>query len=117
MPVRILVVDDEVSIRELLQAFLEEEGYTVVLASNGQDALARLAERPIAAVLLDLNMPVMDGWACLAQLRQLEPDLPVVVMTAGLPARHVAEQRGAAGFLEKPFELQELIDTVDRLVA
>ncbi len=117
MPVRILVVDDEVSIRTLMRACLEEEGYTVVLASNGQDALARVAERPIAAVLLDLNMPVMNGWACLAQVRQLEPDIPVVVMTAGQRAQHVAEQYGAAGFLEKPFELQVLIDTVDRLVA
>jgi CheY-like chemotaxis protein len=80
----VLVVDDDADTRDLLRRALEHEGITVREAANGHDALARVTERRPGLVLLDLMMPVMDGFECLRQLREAETDdhVPVIVLTA-----------------------------------
>ena len=113
----ILVVDDDDAIREMIQDALELEGFQVSTATNGREALQRVAASPPAVVLLDLQMPVLDGWQTQAALRQQRPDIPVVFMTAGNRAKHEAERHQAAGYLAKPFDITHLLDTVERFVA
>lgn len=110
----VLVVDDDPGIREFIRVALQGEGYRVVTAPNGLRALEAMAERPPAVVLVDLMMPVMDGWQFHARVRETNPEVPVVFMTAGARARAEAEAHRAAGHLSKPFDLDDLIDTVAR---
>lgn len=109
----VLVVDDDPDIREGIADVLEVSGYTVSMAENGRAALALLRGGPLPAlILLDLMMPVMDGWEMLAALRA-EPRLagvPVVILTA----MDQSKVPVAAGYLRKPFDLDDLVSVVER---
>lgn len=111
----ILVVDDDRAIREILADVLGLEGYPVVTAVNGAEALAQVEHAPPRLILLDMRMPVMDGWAFARALRERGLELPIVVMTAAQNARAWAREVGADHFLAKPFELDDLIALVQRL--
>ena len=117
MPGLILVVDDDPDIRTLVHMVLEEEGYDVMAAGNGREALTRVQQQEPALILLDLNMPIMSGWELHDELRSRQIGVPVVYMTAAQRARAEAESHGAQGFLAKPFGLNELLETVGRFVA
>jgi CheY-like chemotaxis protein len=111
----VLVVDDDATIREVVDALLSEEGYEVVTAADGAAALARVRERPPGLILLDMRMPGMDGWAfARAYHRSPGPHAPIVVLTAAREAAERAAQIGADGVLSKPFDLDELLDLVGR---
>ncbi|MBI2760531.1 MAG: response regulator [Chloroflexi bacterium] len=110
----VLVVDDEPDIVAFVQLALESEGYTVVTAAHGQEALRCITARPPAVILLDLNMPVMTGWELHERLRRTAPEIPVVFMTAGSAAYIEAQKHKAAGYLIKPFDLARLYETVER---
>ena len=110
----ILVVDDEDEIRELVAIVLMDEGYEVETAVNGVAALDLIRRRRPRLVLLDLNMPVMSGWELHERLRTEGAGIPVVFMTAGNQAREEARRHQANGFLAKPFDLDELLNTVAR---
>ena len=112
----ILVVDDELSIVELLTAFLEGEGYQVVTARNGEEGLACLARSRPALVLCDMMMPVIDGRE-LCQKMQANPhyrSIPIVLMSAVSKALNLASCNYAA-LVAKPFELDDVLRTVARL--
>ena len=114
---RILIVEDDASVREALAIFLEGEGYAVVEAGDGAEALARLrTNEPVGLILLDLMMPVMNGWEFRdAQTRDPRlASIPVVVITADNSAVQKAAHAGVAGFLLKPLEFPELLTYVDR---
>ena len=116
----ILIVDDDQGVRGVLAQILEDEGHAVRTATNGLDALEKLrgAVTP-CVILLDLMMPVMNGWEFMTQ-RQEEREIaaiPVVVISADQGARAKAEAIGAVDCLEKPIDLNRLIDTVDRYCA
>jgi two-component system, chemotaxis family, chemotaxis protein CheY len=118
MPLRsrrldVLVVDDDVTLRQTIALILEDAGYAVQTAAHGQEALDRIGVQPPALVLLDVHMPVLDGRAVLTRLQAGEHHIPVVVMSAGTGARTVAEQYGADGHVTKPFELDDLVQAVD----
>jgi len=117
MPALILVVDDDPDIRALVHMILEEEGYVVMAAGDGREALAQVQQQQPSLILLDLNMPVMSGWELHDELRSREIGVPVVYMTAAQRARAEAELHGAQGFLAKPFGLHELLQTVEQFVA
>ncbi len=113
----ILVVEDDKDIRDCIQSVLELEGYSVQTSENGREALDHLASRTPSLILLDLMMPVMDGWEFLQKLNQLPSDrkAPVVVVSA------VANQSDKAtlsflakGFVKKPIDLDALLLTVQR---
>jgi len=113
---RVLVVDDEAAIRDLVSDMLHDEGYDVVAARNGTEALQALAETPPDLLLTDWMMPIMNGRDLLEHLRQ-QPHLDgmaVVVMSAAV--RPDVEAGTVAAFLPKPFELAHLLDVVSTLV-
>jgi CheY-like chemotaxis protein len=114
----ILVVDDESGIVDVLSAVLTDAGYRVEGAANGQDALAKLAENEPDLLVLDLEMPVLDGADTLRALRadRVHQRLPVLMMN-GLTESIVRRRcRGYQAFLRKPFTLDELLGTVARLL-
>ena len=115
----VLVVDDEKDIREVFQQVLELEGYRVSAVKNGKEALEWLRnskEKP-SLILLDLMMPVMDGYEFLVELRSRAAlaAIPIVIITAAGNARGEAAKLGAAGHLQKPFKLDELLATIERI--
>ena len=115
-PKKILVVDDEESIRWALRKALEREGYRVVLASDGAEALARATESGIDLVLMDIKMPGSDGFETLTRIKEIRPNLPVIIMTAfgTLQAAVQAMKRGAYDHITKPFDFDELSILVRR---
>ena len=109
-------MEDDATIRTLVALVLMDEGYTVATAPHGAAALERLGHDTPALILLDMHMPVMDGWAFMAALRRRPgPHLPVLVMTAALDARRWAAEVGADGFLAKPFDVDDLLTRVGHL--
>lgn len=111
---RILVVDDDASIRNFVQNALQDAGYTVTLAANGAEALDKVDVNHPHLILLDVRMPGVDGWEVLNQLRSAAGEFtPVVVMTAEFSGQDRALNSGAQGYLAKPFDLEDLLDCVD----
>ena len=111
----VLVVDDDDAIRAFVVEALADEGYAVRAARDGAEALASLdAARP-CAILLDMRMPGMDGWAFAAAYRaQADRPAPLVCMTAAADAGPRARAIAAAATLPKPFDLDDLLATVGR---
>jgi CheY-like chemotaxis protein len=116
----ILIVDDDPGIVGFLQLALSDEGYRIGTAPNGREALARIGERRPDLILLDMNMPVMDGWEFCEELRQrgaVQSSIPIVVMTAARDASKRSREVGAQGYLGKPFDLDQLFEIVASLLA
>lgn len=112
----ILVVDDEWAIAEVLESLLADEGYRVIIANNGKQALDRLAEWPPDLIMLDFMMPIMDGKATLAALRENPKTAAIpVVMMSSLPEETIAERcSGYAAFLRKPFRIAAVLDVIEK---
>jgi DNA-binding response OmpR family regulator len=110
----ILVVEDDTSILEMLIQILLAEGYPVVGANNGVEGLAQVDRRAPSLILLDMRMPRMDGWEFAAALRTRGVVSPVVVMTAADDAKRWADEVGADGYVVKPFEILELLASVEK---
>jgi CheY-like chemotaxis protein len=109
----ILVVDDDPGIRGLVDLALSDEGYRVVTAADGAAALEVLAQQLPAIILLDMRMPIMDGWEFARTYRARPgPHAPIVVVTAAREATERAAQIAAEGVLPKPFRLAELLAVV-----
>src|SRR6185436_3556368 len=102
MTKRILLVDDERSIRESLSKILGAENYEIVLAENGQEAVQKHGAERIDLLILDLNMAVMNGWDTLEWLAGVNPLLPVVIITGRSNQRALADTAGADVLVEKP---------------
>jgi two-component system chemotaxis response regulator CheY len=110
---RILVVDDDDSIRQIVRLCLSDEGYQVFEASNGKAALKLVDEHPPSLILLDLRMPVMDGWEFARQYRQMPgTHAPIVAFVAALNAAQECANIEVAGILGKPFDLDDLLAAV-----
>ena len=117
-PGRVLVVDDDGGIREFVRTVLLEEGYDVAEATDGRDALERAKTMRPDVILLDMRMPVMNGWEFARMYRERPgPHAPIVIVTAALDVAKDARDIGADGFLAKPFQLDDLLDLVGRHVA
>jgi two-component system, OmpR family, response regulator VicR len=114
---KILIAEDELSIATLLRDTFEDEGYAVMLAQNGQEALDLLSTTRPALVLTDIMMPVLDGLAlCRAmQSNPIYQAIPVVVMSA-IDGQPPYDGCHALGFLKKPFDLQKVIDTITNVI-
>ena len=113
----VLVVDDDPDILEALSEILEAEGFEIKRARNGKEALERLQPEAPDLILLDLMMPVMDGWEFAQRMRQREPAIariPLIVLSADRNVGSKATEIGAVGHLAKPFELNDLLEMVRR---
>jgi two-component system, OmpR family, response regulator MtrA len=115
----ILVVDDDPAIRDVVADILEMSDYSVKTAANGAEALDKIQSEQPSAVLLDLMMPVMDGWEFLRRCRGQVPcaRVPVVVMSAARDAAAAARELGAQAYLTKPFDVDTVLDVVERLIS
>lgn len=116
---RLLVVDDNEDIHMMQGDRLEAMGYGVLKATNGIEALNVLAAVPVAGVLLDIEMPVMDGLTLLRELQEQRIDVPVIVMSAGTDSKKFAQalELGAIDYLKKPIDSLLLTQKSDRLFA
>ena len=112
---RVLVVDDDRAIRGFVAEVLMDEGYDVKTAENGNEALAVSKEWHPDLIVLDLMMPVMDGWTFRARQRQVDAlaDVPVVVTSAATTLRTHRDTLEPCVVLPKPFELDELLGAVE----
>ncbi len=111
----ILVVDDELLIRDLLYDFFSSQGWDIAIAENGEKALQILETRPVDVVLTDIKMPTMDGLQLTAQLKETHPEIPVVLMT-GFPSVDsavTALRQRVADYIIKPFNINQLYKTIE----
>lgn len=115
MTAHVLVIDDDAATRDVIQTSLELEGYSVDTAPHGQEALAHIAARRPCVVLLDLRMPIMDGWEFEARLHDWGLDIPVIIMSGAIDTYHQARRLHAAAALAKPFDIGRLLDAVEHL--
>ncbi len=114
-PASVLVVDDDESILDFVREALEDAGYRVETATDGGEALELAARRPPDLILLDMRMPIVDGWEFAERYRQSPgPHAPMIVMTAARDAEAIAADIHADGYLAKPFTLDSLLDLVER---
>jgi two-component system chemotaxis response regulator CheY len=110
---KVLVVEDDPDLREMVQWFLEEEGFVVETAENGKKALDYAIVNKPSVVLLDMTLPIIDGYGVAAGLHKVYGDhLPILMMTADGHAVEKAGRIGAIGCLSKPFELEDLVNAV-----
>lgn len=115
---KLLVVDDDAHIRELVKVFLQNEGLEVIEAMDGVDALSKLDTEKVDMVVMDIMMPNMDGWALCEEIRSFNTDLPILMLTAkGETAQKIKGfHLGTDDYLVKPFEPAELIVRVKSIL-
>jgi CheY-like chemotaxis protein len=118
-PPVILVADDHPQICMLLEDVLQSGGYDVIVAQNGLEAIQRTLMTQPALVIVDGNMPIMDGWEACARIRKQRPALPILMLTVHTEPhqRDRSFASGATMYLSKPFDTEVLLDVVGQLVA
>src|SRR5208282_4659335 len=116
---RLLVVDDELSVRDSLDKWFREEGYEVGTAENAADALTRLAEHPWDAALIDIKMPGPDGVELQRRIHEIDPEMIVIMMTgyASVETAVAALKNGAYDYISKPFDPDEIAHTIHNALA
>jgi len=114
----ILVVDDEIFVLDSIERMLSALKYTVLTAPSGSAALDVLTEETVDLILLDIRMPDIDGKRVCTKVREVEPDIPIIIMTGiDVPdTKAFAEKEGAFGFLEKPIELEKLRSLIEAAI-
>ena len=114
----ILVVDDELDARDMLQEFLSGEGYAVTCAEDAESALAHLAQSPVDLMITDIRMPGISGVELTRQVKERYPRMGVIIITAHLGLYDDTDIRksGADDFLQKPFNLKDLSDRIERVL-
>jgi len=118
MPKSILVVDDESVVAEISKRKLEDHGYEVQIAGNGNDALLSLKSKIPDLIVLDVQMPKMNGYTFIMEIAKISEyaDIPVVVLTAYNELEPLFKRHGIKACLIKPLQLQDLVDKVVEIV-
>lgn len=116
---KILVVDDDVHVRMMLEAILESEGYSVVLAQSGPEALAMMKEEQPSLVLLDYMMPGMNGLDVLREIKKTHGQTKVIIVTGHGNEKLSIEmlKSGAADYIQKPFAMDQLLSSIKRVLS
>ena len=112
---RVLLVDDDFSVRQSVELALESENFDVITSWNGREALDKYFAGHVDLVLLDLNLPISNGWDTFERLMALNPYLAVVLITGTPNQRHAAAVAGASAIMEKPLNLPLLVQILNRL--
>ena len=117
MAISVLIVEDDPNIRELLQMYLEKDGYAVTCAADGSQGLMKFRSIKPDLVLLDVMMPVMDGWAVCKAIRQ-DSNTPVIMLTAKSETddKLMGLKAGADDYVTKPFEMKELLARIEAVL-
>ncbi len=118
MSTRVLVVDDEEYVLDLLQRVLEKQGYEVTVVDRGAKALAELEQATFDIVITDVVMPEIDGFELLRKIKGLYPDTKVVVLTAYARKLNISDflLYGADEYVAKPFQVQELLSLLEGVI-
>ncbi len=117
MTTKVLIIDDDEAIRESMKKILERDGYQVLLAADGHAALEQFDPQRIDLLLLDLDLPVRSGWEVFSEFTTRRPSLPVIVITGQAGQHHVAQAAGVDAFMEKPFDVPKLLQTMKDVLA
>ena len=113
---RILLVDDDEQVLTSISLVLQEQHYEVIMASDGYEAMIKCQHYQPDLVLMDLNMPRLDGWKTIEAIDRLEPLVPIIVITARPQQYERAVGSGVDAFMEKPLDFPVLLDAVERLL-
>ena len=115
---KILVVDDDDQIADVVRQVLRDAGYSVATVRHGAAALELLTHVAPDLILLDLTMPIMDGWSFVSQYRRVAPAGARILLFTGNPhASQIADSLRADGYIQKPFDIDRLVDIVGRELA
>jgi DNA-binding NtrC family response regulator len=113
---RILLADDDSSVRDSLKKVLQEAGYEVICAIDGEDAERKATSQPVDLLLLDLDMPGQNGWNVFGVINSQNPLLPVVIISGLINQANADLMPGVSAFLEKPIEVPVLLKTIQELL-
>jgi len=113
---KILLADDDEEVLAALTGVLESEGYEVIVAKNGREAIEHFYQGHVDIALLDLNMPVKGGWEAFERLTTIHPLLPVIVITARPDQYPLAVAAGVGALMEKPLDLPLLLQAIEDLL-
>lgn len=111
----ILIIDDDIGVRRLLDRALESDGYATVTAENGAEGVRRLVEQKPCVIVLDFDMPVMDGHDFREVQKRVAPEVPIICITGTADGERVARRVGASSVHLKPFDVGALCDTIAKL--
>jgi CheY-like chemotaxis protein len=116
---KVLVADDDEAVRESLRKLLHGEGYQVIAVANGVEAVETFRQEvdQIDLLLVDLNMPMKNGWATLDRLIEVNPSLPVLIVTGQPNQNEMAEAAGVSALVEKPIDVPALLKLIQELMA
>jgi len=116
---RILVADDEETIRAILKDELEEEGYAITTAVGGEDAIRLLRQDKFDLVLADIKMPRADGFDVLRTVKAEQPSVRVIMLTGFADLKNAIESKrlGADDFVSKPYDIVDLVTTIERVLS
>ena len=114
---RVLLVDDDLSVLDALGSVIESEGFELIRAADGHQAIEKFYQRPVDIVLLDLMMPVKNGWDTFERLATIDPLLPIIIITAQSDAYSSAMATGVARLMQKPLDIPVLLETMRELLA
>ena len=115
---RVLVIDDDDDICEVLREALTDEGYAVATVPHGAAALELVKHHQPAVIILDLRMPIMDGWSFAEQYRRTaKPAASLILLSALKDIEESAKRIGAAAWVQKPFELDHVVSTIEHCIA
>src|SRR6185436_11553772 len=112
MKPKLLLVDDDAAVREMVGRVLTEAGYSTLSAANGQEALDMASANEVDLVLLDLNLPVKNGWDTFERLTTANPLLPIIIITARPNQLFPALAAGVGALMEKPLDFPKLLETI-----
>ena len=116
MKERVLVADDDPSVRKSLRKVLVDAGYEVVLAADSQEAVEQFANGRIDLMLLDIGLPARTGWSAFERITNQVPVLPIIVVTGGADQHDLAVAAGVGALMEKPLDVTALLDKIQKLL-
>jgi two-component system alkaline phosphatase synthesis response regulator PhoP len=120
MAKRILVIDDQESMRSIISQMLKDKGYAVVAAADGEEGLKLFSQKPelIDLVIADVNMPKKDGFEVLRTIKSSRPQTPVILMTGANEdmAKYFGKEFKADGIINKPFAVEETLNTIEKFL-
>jgi DNA-binding NtrC family response regulator len=116
---RILICDDESSLRTILSSELSGAGYDVATAADGEEGVTEIKNRRFDLVLLDIKMPKMDGFEVLKYIKKEQPEVKVIMLTGFADLKNAIESKkyGAEDFVSKPYDLVDLLTTIERVLS